>query len=91
MVLLPLGNAVATQPEPANPVPPKRSPAYYLWAVLIARIYEVFPPLWEGCAAQMDDGSKIEPDWDLAAQPAVLNRCWMALRSVHAPHRTSRS
>lgn len=34
----PLGNAVSTQPAP-----PKRSPAHYLWAVLIARIYEVFP------------------------------------------------
>lgn len=42
------GNAVPTQPEP---VPPKRSPAHYLWAVLIARIYEVFPlqcPMWGG-------------------------------------------
>ena len=30
----PDGNAAPTQPEP---VPPKRSPAQYLWAVLIAR------------------------------------------------------
>jgi hypothetical protein len=97
--------------EPA----PKRSPAHYLWAVLIARIYEVFrllcpkcggqmrliafitegvqirrildhigvdsepprispvraPPLWDECGdAQSDDGAQIEPDWDLAAQPA---------------------
>ena len=28
-----------------EPAPPKRSPAHYLWAVLIARIYEVFPLL----------------------------------------------
>jgi len=28
------------------------------------------PPLWEDCDAQMDDGVQIEPDWDLAAQPA---------------------
>ena len=28
------------------------------------------PPLWEDCDAQMDDGVHIEPDWDLAAQPA---------------------
>ena len=39
--------------EPIQPetVPPKRSPAHYLWAVLIARIYEVFPllcPLYGG-------------------------------------------
>ena len=62
--VVPQGNAVA----------PKRSPAHYLWAVLIARIYEVFPLLWDGCDAQMDDGVQIEPDWatdwDWAAQPA---------------------
>ena len=29
------------------------------------------PPLWDECGdAQSDDGAKIEPDWDLAAQPA---------------------
>ncbi len=37
-----VSNPLPTQPEPAQPVPPKR-PAHYLWAVLIARIYEVFP------------------------------------------------
>jgi len=109
--VVPQGNAVPPTPEPA---PPKRSPAHYLWAVLIARIYEVFPllcpmcggqmrliafvtegtqirkilnhigvdsqpphispargpPLWDDCDAQMDDGVHIDPDWDLAAQPA---------------------
>jgi hypothetical protein len=112
-----VGNARPTQAEPAQPVPvpvPPKRPAHYLWAVLIARIYEVFPllcpkcggqmrliafvtegtqirkildhigvdsepphispargpPLWEDCDAQMDDGVHIEPDWDLAAQPA---------------------
>ncbi len=35
-------SGVAPQPEPQ--VKPKpRSPAHYLWAALIARIYEVFP------------------------------------------------
>lgn len=34
-------------------VPPKRSPAHYLWAVLIARIYEVFPLLCPMCGGQM--------------------------------------
>jgi hypothetical protein len=107
----PLGHAISPTPEPA---PPKRAPAHYLWAVLIARIYEVFPllcplcggqmrliafitegtqirkildhigvdsepphispargpPLWDDCDAQTDDGVHIEPDWDLAAQPA---------------------
>jgi hypothetical protein len=33
--------------------PPKRSPAHYLWAVLIARIYEVFPLLCPLCGGQM--------------------------------------
>ena len=105
------GNSVPTPPEPA---PPRRSQAHYLWAVLIARIYEVFPllcpicggqmrmiafithstdirqmlqhigvpaeppniapargpPLWEDCDAQMGEGAQVEPDWDLAAQPA---------------------
>jgi len=100
-----------SQPEPA---PPKRSPAHYLWAVLIARIYEVFlllcpmcggqmrliafitegtqirkildhigvdsqpsrmapasgPPLWDDCDVQVGEGVEVEPDWELAAQPA---------------------
>ena len=64
----PQGNALPTQPEPA-----KRA-AHYLWAVLIARIYEVFPlggpPLWEDCDAQVGEGTQIEPDWDLASQPS---------------------
>jgi len=42
------GNAVQTQPAP-----PKRSPAHYLWAVLLARIYEVFPLLCPMCGGQM--------------------------------------
>lgn len=105
----------ASQGTAISPAPPKRSPAHYLWAVLIARIYEVFPllcpkcgsqmrliafitegtqirkildhigvdpyppqispacgpPLWDDCSdAQTDGGVHIEPDWDLAAQPA---------------------
>ena len=28
------------------------------------------PPLWDDCDAQMDDRAQIEPDWDLAGQPA---------------------
>ncbi len=42
---------------PANAVPiapvPKRSPAHYLWAALIARIYEVLPLLCPICGGQM--------------------------------------
>jgi Putative transposase len=46
----PLGNALPPTPEPA---PPKRSSSHYLWAVLIARIYEVFPLLCPLCGGQM--------------------------------------
>ena len=28
------------------------------------------PPLWENFDAQVGEGSKIELDWDIAAQPA---------------------
>lgn len=47
-----VGNASPTQTEPAQPVPRKRL-AHYLWAVLIARIYEVFPLLCPICGGQM--------------------------------------
>ena len=46
----PLGHAIPPTPEPA---PPKHAPAHYLWAVLIARIYEVFPLLCPKCGGQM--------------------------------------
>ena len=46
----PLGHASPATPEPATP---KRAPAHYLWAVLIARIYEVFPLLCPMCGGQM--------------------------------------
>ena len=46
------GNPLPTQAEPTQPVPPKR-PAHYLWAVLIARNYEVFPLLCPLCGGQM--------------------------------------
>jgi hypothetical protein len=49
--LVSLGNARPPTPEPA--ASPKRSPAHYLWAVLIARIYEVFPLLCPLCGGQM--------------------------------------
>jgi hypothetical protein len=47
---------VAISPAPSTPPepePPKRSQARYLWAVLIARIYEVFPLLCPICGGQM--------------------------------------
>ncbi len=112
--VVPDGNALGCGAQLPQPEPPKRSPAHYLWAVLIARIYEVFPlvcpmcggqirliafitegaqikkildhigvdseppriapargpPMWEDCDAQMGEGVEVEPDWDLAAQPA---------------------
>lgn len=46
----PQGNGA---PTPCEPVPPKRSLAHYLWAALIARIYEVFPLLCPICGGQM--------------------------------------
>jgi len=46
------GNSLPTQAEPAQPVQPKR-PAHYLWAVLIARICEVFPLVCPICGGQM--------------------------------------
>jgi len=46
------GVGLATQPEP--PTKPKpRPPAHYLWAALIARIYEVFPLICPMCGGQM--------------------------------------
>jgi hypothetical protein len=45
----PLGHAISPTPEPAQP---KRA-AHYLWAVLIARIYEVFLLLCPMCGGQM--------------------------------------
>ena len=43
--------AAPVQQATAELAPPsKRAPAHYLWAVLIARIYEVFPLL---CPKQM--------------------------------------
>ena len=44
------GCDVPTQPKPT---PPRRSQAHYLWAVLIARIYKVFPLLCPLCGGQM--------------------------------------
>ena len=38
---------------PIQCVPTKRSPAHFLWAVLIARIHEVFPLLCPLCGGQM--------------------------------------
>jgi hypothetical protein len=111
--VVPAHKTTPSAPAP-EPVQPRRVPAHYLWAVLIARIYEVFPlvcpicgghmsiiafithsadirrilvslgvesqpppiapargpPLWDDCDAQAGEGTQIEPDWDLAAQPA---------------------
>ena len=48
----PVGGKQSDLAQPA-PEPAKRSPAHYLWAVLIARIYEVFPLTCPICAGQM--------------------------------------
>jgi hypothetical protein len=52
VVALGAGDPLLTQAEPTQPVQPKR-PAHYLWAVLIARIYEVFPLVCPICGGQM--------------------------------------
>jgi hypothetical protein len=46
------GNSLPTHVELAQPVPPKQ-PAHYLWAVLMARVYEVFPLVCPICGGQM--------------------------------------
>ena len=46
------GSGVALQPEPqVKPTP--RPPAHYLWAALIARIYEVFALICPHCGGAM--------------------------------------
>jgi hypothetical protein len=47
-----VGKAPPTRFEPAQPLLPKRA-AHYLWAVLIARIYEAFRLLCPICGGQM--------------------------------------
>ena len=77
--------------SPARLASAQAATAHYLWVVLIARIYEVFPLLCPNCGGQMrlisspargpplwgdggdalaGKGVAVEPDWDLAAQPA---------------------
>ena len=41
----------ASTGPPATPTP--RPPSHYLWAALIARVYEVFPLICPNCAGQM--------------------------------------
>jgi hypothetical protein len=45
-------SAIAAIAPTSEPAPPKR-PAHYLWAVLIARIYEVFPLVCPICGGPM--------------------------------------
>ena len=63
---------------PPEPKPKPRSPAHYLWAALIARIYEVFPLVCPLCAGQMriiafiterSEVTKILEHIGVAAQP----------------------
>ena len=48
----PSSAAISLESEP-QPLAPKRPPARYLWAALIARIYQVFPWLCPICGGQM--------------------------------------
>lgn len=71
--------------QPPAPEPAKRSPAHYLWAMLIARIFLDHigvdaqapritpargPPLWDDCDAQAGEGVVAVPAWDLGVQAA---------------------
>ncbi len=47
------GENFPVQPPEPEPKPKPRSPAHYLWAILIARIYEVFPLVCPVFGAQM--------------------------------------
>jgi Pyridine nucleotide-disulphide oxidoreductase, dimerisation domain/Pyridine nucleotide-disulphide oxidoreductase len=52
-VALRLPKLAGAVPIPPESMPPKRSAAHYLWAMLIARIYEVFLLLCPICGGQM--------------------------------------
>jgi len=48
------GSGVGAVPQPELPAKSKpRPPSHYLWAAMIARIYEVFPLLCPMCGGQM--------------------------------------
>ena len=47
------GGATAPPVQAPASEPPRRFPAHYLWAVLIARIYEVFPLVCPLCGGNM--------------------------------------
>ena len=97
---VPLRHASPPMPES---VPPKRSKAHYLWAVLIARIYEVFPLLCPICGGQMrliafiTEGVQIKKILDHigvgSEPPHMVPACGppLALRPIYAADRKSRS
>jgi len=47
------------------------------------------PPLWDDGDAQMGDGVVVEPDWDLAAQPAPDQEVDRLLLVVNLAHRAA--
>jgi hypothetical protein len=59
----------ASVSEPAQPPPPPKRPAHYLWAVLIARIYEVFPLICPICGGPMHITSLHHPQCRHPAHP----------------------
>jgi len=40
------------------------------------------PSLWDDCDAQSDEGVHMEPDWDLAAQPAPDDEADQRIRQL---------
>ena len=49
-MVVPPGNGAPTEPPAQSK---SRPPSHYLWAALIARIYEVFPLICPMCVGQM--------------------------------------
>jgi len=71
---------VLPQPIPPGPVPTKRSPSHYLWAVLIARIYEVLPLLCPLCGGQMRLSAFITHSADIRQ---ILEHIWVDSEPPH--------
>jgi Putative transposase len=64
---------LSTASEQPEPVPLKRSPAHYLWAALIARIYEVFPLLCPICGGQMQMQSLSSPTAPISGRYSITS------------------
>jgi hypothetical protein len=94
------GNPLSSQAETAQPVPPKR-PAHDLWAVLVARIFEVFPLVCPSVAAQCASrphacrcsGAGATRRWSMVSTMRQVGTMWpkwhRTLRLISASQRVS--